>query len=103
MTTSAQMQANHDFQRRQQQRRLIQKTALTLVTGVIVLIFVFPIFYWARLSITPYKYVFTLPPRFDFPQTTRAWWSVVMEGRSYSDVILEEVGNNSGVGGAGTA
>ncbi|MBL8156833.1 MAG: carbohydrate ABC transporter permease, partial [Anaerolineae bacterium] len=76
---------------------------LTLATAVIVLIFVFPIFYWARLSITPYKYVFTIPPRFDFPETTNGWWSVVIGGRSYSDVILEQVGNNTGVGGAGTS
>lgn len=100
--TNAQMQANRLYQQQLHRRKRLQKLGLTLVTGLIVLIFIFPIFYWARLSITPYKYVFTLPPRFDFPQTTTAWWSVVLSGRSYSDVILEEVGNNSGVGGAGT-
>lgn len=100
--TEAQLQVNQDYLRRKHRKEFFVKLGLTLATAVIVLVFIFPIFYWARLSITPYKYVFTLPPRFDFPETTNAWWSVVIGGRSYSDVILEQVGNNTGVGGAGT-
>ncbi len=102
VVTNSQMRENQLFQQRQHRRKFIQKLIVTIVTGFIVLVFIFPIFYWARLSITPYQYVFTIPPRFDFPATTTAWWSVVAGGRSYSDVILEQVGGNSGVGGAGT-
>ncbi len=101
--SEAQLQINRDYLKRKHRTQFIQKLVLTIVTGLVVLVFIFPIFYWARLSITPYKYVFTLPPRFDFPEVTTAWWSVVIGGRSYSDVILEQVGNPSGVGGAGTS
>lgn len=95
-------QANQHYLKRLHRRKALQKALLTLVTGVIILIFLFPIFYWARLSITPYRYVFTIPPRFDFPEITTAWWSVVTGQKSYSDVMLEQVGGNTGVGGAGT-
>jgi multiple sugar transport system permease protein len=101
--SQAEMQANQEYLKRKHRDQFIRKLILTIVTGAIALVFIFPIFYWARLSITPYKYVFTVPPRFDFPETTTAWWSVVIGGRSYSDVILEQVGNPSGVGGAGTS
>lgn len=94
--------ANQDYLKRLHRRKALQKALLTVVTGIIVLIFLFPIFYWARLSITPYRYVFTIPPRFDFPEITTAWWSVVTGQKSYSDVMLEQVGGNTGVGGAGT-
>jgi multiple sugar transport system permease protein len=100
--TEAQREANRRYLVEQHRRHFINKLILTVITGLIVLVFVFPIFYWARLSITPYKYVFTIPPRFDFPETTRVWWSVVIGGRSYSDAMMEEVGNLTGVGGAGT-
>ena len=93
---------NQDYLKRLHRRKALQKALLTVVTAIIVLIFLFPIFYWARLSITPYKYVFTIPPRFDFPEITTAWWSVVTGQKSYSDVMLEQVGGNTGVGGAGT-
>jgi multiple sugar transport system permease protein len=101
--TNEQRQANREYQRRQHRRKFVEKILVTLLTLVIVVVFVFPIFYWARLSITPYKYVFTIPPRFDFPATTTAWWNVVMGQKSYSDVMLEQVGGNTGVGGAGTS
>jgi multiple sugar transport system permease protein len=100
--SDAQREANRQHLRRLHRRQFINKIILTIVSGLIVLAFVFPIFYWARLSIVPYKFVFTVPPRYDIPETTTAWWSVVIGGRSYSDVILEQIGNPSGVGGAGT-
>ncbi len=99
--THQQREANRLYLQQQHRRHFINKLILTVVTAVIVMVFMFPIFYWARLSVTPYKYVFTVPPRFDFPETTTAWWSVVIGGRSYSDVIMEQIGNPSGVGGAG--
>jgi multiple sugar transport system permease protein len=99
--SNAQREANQQYLRQLHRRQFINKLILTIVTAIIVLVFVFPIFYWARLSITPYKYVFTTPPRYDFPEITTAWWSVVVGGRSYSDVIMEQIGNPSGVGGAG--
>jgi multiple sugar transport system permease protein len=92
-----------EVQAAQHRRKFINKIILTVVTGSIVLIFFMPIFMWARLSITPFRYTFTIPPRLDFPETTSAWWSVVWGGRSYQDVILEQAGANSGVGGAGTS
>jgi multiple sugar transport system permease protein len=99
--TDQQREANRLYLQSKHRREFINKLILTLLTGCIVLVFIFPIFYWARLSITPYKYVFTIPPRFDFPETTGVWWSVVAGGRSYSDAMMAEVGNLTGVGGAG--
>jgi multiple sugar transport system permease protein len=99
--TNEQREANRRYLQQQHRRQFINKFILTIITALIVMVFIFPIFYWARLSITPYKFVFTIPPRFDFPEVTTAWWSVVIGGRSYSDVIMEQIGNPSGVGGAG--
>ena len=74
--TEAQREANRRYLVEQHRRHFINKLILTVITGLIVLFFVFPIFYWARLSITPYKYVFTIPPRFDFPEINKVWSSV---------------------------
>jgi multiple sugar transport system permease protein len=92
----------HAFQRRQHRNKFLGKLALTVGTGFIVLLFVLPIYFWARLSITPYRYVFTFPPRLDFPATTDAWWQVITGQRTYREAILEEAGGSAGVGGAGT-
>jgi multiple sugar transport system permease protein len=96
------LEALRRYQRRQHFNQRMGKLGLTLVTGMIILLFVLPIYFWARLSITPYRYVFTFPPRLDFPATTDAWWQVVMGQRTYRDAILEQAGGNAGVGGAGT-
>lgn len=93
----------HQFQRVQARNRLLGKLGLTAVALFITLIFLYPIYAWARLSITPFRYVFVVPPRLDIPETTTAWWSVVAGGRTYREVILEQAGAGSGVGGAGTS
>lgn len=102
-----QSQSNRDelarIQRQHRRNHLLAKLGLTIVSGIIVLIFFFPIFYWARLSIVPYRETFVIPPRVDFASTTTAWWTVVTGGRQYRDVILEQAGANAGVGGAGTS
>jgi multiple sugar transport system permease protein len=105
MTTISDPSAIQDWraaQRRHHRNQRIGKVVLTIVTASIVLLFFFPIFYWARLSITPYRYVFTDPPRLDFPATTLVWWNVVTGRLTYRDAILEQAGANAGVGGAGT-
>ncbi|MCB9450111.1 MAG: carbohydrate ABC transporter permease [Anaerolineaceae bacterium] len=89
--------------RRQRRNRIVGKLVLTVVAACIVFVFFFPIYYWARLSIVPYKDTFVIPPRLDIITTTDAWWSVVMGDRTYRDVILEQAGANAGVGGAGTS
>lgn len=90
------------FQRTQHRNRLMAKFGLTVIAAFITLIFFYPIYAWARLSIVPFRYVFVIPPRVDIPATTTAWWSVVVGGRSYQDVIREQAGSTQGVGGAGT-
>ncbi|MBZ0277061.1 MAG: hypothetical protein K8I60_13005, partial [Anaerolineae bacterium] len=107
MAAVIQSQSNKDelarIQRQHRRTQLLAKLGLTIVSGIIVLIFFFPIFYWARLSIVPYRETFVIPPRVDFASTTTAWWTVVTGGRQYRDVILEQAGANAGVGGAGTS
>lgn len=100
-TPSAVSQDWRRLHQRHERQRFLGKLLLTFVACIIVFLFVFPIFYWFRLSITPFRYVFVLPPRLDFPETTDAWWSVVVGGQSYQDVIRREAGANAGVGGAG--
>jgi multiple sugar transport system permease protein len=92
------------LQKVQHRNRFIARLLLTALTAFVVLIFVFPIFYWFRLSITPYRYVFSLPPRLDFPEVTPAWWRVILGQASYQDTMREQTGTAlaSGVGGGGT-
>jgi multiple sugar transport system permease protein len=82
-------------------KRLLAKAALTLVTGLIVFVFVFPIYFWFSVSVKPFKYIFTLPPQLTFTNLTPAWYSTVIGGRAYADVIREEAGTTSSTGGAG--
>jgi multiple sugar transport system permease protein len=100
-TTQANWRA---VRRRHHRNQFLGKLALTLVSMAVVFVFVFPIFYWFRLSITPYRYVFSLPPRLDFPEITTAWWRVILGQASYQDTMREQTGTAlaAGVGGGGT-
>lgn len=90
------------IQRAQHMRKRLGKLVLTLVTGLIVLIFFFPIYFWLTASVKPFQAIFTVPPRLDIPEFTTSWWSVVIGGRAYAEVVVEEVGATSGTGGGGT-
>src|SRR3954469_842353 len=84
-------------------RKTIIKAILTLVTALILFVFIFPIYFWFSVSVKPFQYIFTLPPQLTFEHPTGSWYSVVLGGRRYSDVIREIASGPSGTGGAGTS
>jgi multiple sugar transport system permease protein len=83
-------------------RQFFARAVITLATAFIVAIFMFPIYFWFGASIKPREYIFQMPPHLTFEVTTNAWWSVVIGGRSYQDVIREQQGAVSGTGGGGS-
>jgi multiple sugar transport system permease protein len=102
-TSSSPLKDWRDQQRRHHRNQRLSKLALTLITALIVLIFIFPICFWFSVSVKPFRYIFTLPPHLTFPpnEITGAWYSTVIGGRPYADVIRAEVGTTSSTGGAG--
>jgi len=71
------------------------RTALAvLLTGG----FIFPIFFWFTASLKPFGLIFTLPPVFIF-QPTLNWYSVVLGGVSYNDLMLKLTGALTSTGG----
>jgi multiple sugar transport system permease protein len=70
----------------------------TLVTILVIAIFIFPIFWWFLASFKPFGLIFTLPPVFFFQPTLR-WYSVVLAGESYNKVMLELTGALTSTGG----
>ncbi|NDJ62399.1 MAG: carbohydrate ABC transporter permease [Chloroflexi bacterium] len=88
----------------QQRRQRIRKALLTAATLVIVLIFLYPIYFWITASVRPFQEIFAVPPQIAITETTDAWWSVVIGGRSYADVVREQAGAAAtATGGAGTS
>jgi multiple sugar transport system permease protein len=79
-------------------RHLIGKALTTLLSVAIVLIFFFPIYFWAMASLKPFTEIFRLPPSFFF-QPTLAWYSVVLGGVDYTQVELQQTGAITGTGG----
>lgn len=72
--------------------------ARTLLTVLVVAIFIFPIYWWFLASFKPFGLIFTLPPVFFFEPTLR-WYSVVLGGESYNKVMLELTGALTSTGG----
>lgn len=70
----------------------------TLLCIAIVAVFFFPIFWWILSSFKPFGAIFALPPVFFF-QPTGAWYSVVLGGISYNDIMLSLTGALSSTGG----
>jgi multiple sugar transport system permease protein len=70
----------------------------TLVAVVLTGIFIFPIFFWFTASLKPFGLIFTLPPVFIF-QPTLNWYSVVLGGVSYNDLMLKLTGALTSTGG----
>ncbi|MBL8119601.1 MAG: carbohydrate ABC transporter permease [Anaerolineae bacterium] len=101
--TPAERQNWHAVQAAQHRRQRINKLLLTIVTGAILLVFVYPIYFWVTASVRPYREIFTMPPPLAIYQPTGSWWSVVIGGRPYLEVVQEVAGANAGTGGAGTA
>jgi multiple sugar transport system permease protein len=94
-----------DWKRQQQlahRKKFLTRLVLTIATGFVVLIFFYPIWFWFGVSIKPRSEVFTLPPSLTINTFTPAWWSVVIGGRPYAEVIREQQGTVSGTGGAGS-
>jgi multiple sugar transport system permease protein len=92
-------------QQAQHRRRLVGRVLLTLVTAMIVVVFVYPVFFWITASIRPFREIFTMPPPLTVSEPTGAWYSVVIGGRRYTDVLQEQLGTMTagGTGGAGTS
>ncbi|MEZ4671591.1 MAG: carbohydrate ABC transporter permease [Anaerolineae bacterium] len=84
-------------------RQTINRIILTIITAAIILVFVYPVYFWMSASIRPTREIFSLPPPFLIYEPTGAYWSVVVLGRPYLEVLREIAGANSGTGGAGTA
>jgi multiple sugar transport system permease protein len=92
----------HIGQRRIHQRAFIQKAILTVITLAIVFVFIFPIWFWLTASVKPFQEIFTYPPNLLNFQPIDSWWSVVIGGRDYFQVVREVAGATAGTGGGGT-
>ncbi len=90
-----------EIQRGQHRRQFINKILLTIATAMIVMVFIYPIYFWITASFRPFREIFTLPPPVGITEPTGVWWSVVIGGRDYIQV-QQEIGGNRGTGGAGT-
>lgn len=94
---------NWQLIRQQQHRRqFINRLLLTLLTGAIVFIFIYPIWFWIAASFKSFTDIFTIPPALLGFDVTTTWWSSVIGGRPYLEVMQEAVGGNAGTGGGGT-
>jgi multiple sugar transport system permease protein len=92
-----------EIQAAQHRKQLISKIALTIVTGIIVLIFFFPVYFWLTASFKPFWAIYASPPELGFPGFTLSWWSTVIGGAPYAEIIRAEAGGTAGTGGGGTA
>jgi multiple sugar transport system permease protein len=88
--------------RAQHRQQFISRLLLTLLTGAIVFVFIFPIWFWFSASFKTFEEIFNLPPKLLGFATTDTWWSVVIGGRPYVEAVREAVGATAGTGGAGT-
>jgi multiple sugar transport system permease protein len=89
-------------QRQQHRRQFLNRVLLTLVTGAIVFVFFFPIWFWVTNSFKTFSGIFQKPPQLIGFETIGSWWSTVIGGRPYLEVVQETVGANAGTGGGGT-
>ncbi|MCC6615433.1 MAG: carbohydrate ABC transporter permease [Anaerolineae bacterium] len=90
------------IQRQQHRRQFLNRLLLTIVTGVIVFIFFYPIWFWVTASFKTFTGIFQMPPQLLGFEAIGSWWSTVIGGRSYLEVVHETVGANAGTGGGGT-
>ena len=84
-------------------RRLIRWLDLgawlrTLVAILLTAIFFFPILFWFTASLKPFGLIFTLPPVFIFTPTLD-WYTVVLGGVSYNQMMLDLTGALTSTGG----
>lgn len=70
----------------------------TIVMVFIIVIFIFPIFWWFLASFKPFGAIFALPPVFIFKPTLN-WYSVVLGGVSYNEMMLRLTGALTSTGG----
>lgn len=89
--------------RAHQRNEFLRKLLLTMVTMIVVGIFVFPIYWWITSSFKEFQYFFQSPPHItlEAEATTFTWWRVVVGGQDYGEV-LESLGGRRGTGGGGT-
>jgi multiple sugar transport system permease protein len=83
-------------------QQFISRLLLTIVTGAIVFVFIFPIWFWFTASFKTFSGIFQMPPQLIGFDTTDTWWSVVIGGRPYVEAVREAVGATAGTGGGGT-
>jgi len=72
----------------------LRTVAIVFIVGV----FIFPIFFWFLASLKPFGLIFTLPPVFFF-EPTFTWYSVVLGGVPYNQVMLDLTGALTSTGG----
>ena len=78
-----------------------QRVARAVVAWMVVLVFVFPIFWWGLTSIKPFQAIFSAEPIFfDFAPVTTSY-EVVLLGRSRESVELAQTGMIGGRSGGG--
>lgn len=91
-----------NIRQQQHRRQFINRVWLTIATAAIVFVFIYPIWFWITASFKSFEDIFAMPPAlFGFDVTT-TWWSSVIGGRPYLEVMQEAVGANAGTGGGGT-
>jgi multiple sugar transport system permease protein len=93
-TGSSQAMKRRRLMKRLDLGALVRTVAAVLITGV----FCFPIFFWFLASLKPFGLIFTLPPVFFFRPTLN-WYSVVLGGVSYNDLMLKLTGALTSTGG----
>jgi multiple sugar transport system permease protein len=94
---------NWKLLRQQQHRRqFINRLLLTIATAAIVFVFIYPIWFWITASFKSFSDIFAMPPALLGFDVTTTWWSSVIGGRPYLEVMQEAVGGNAGTGGGGT-
>jgi multiple sugar transport system permease protein len=72
----------------------------TIIVFLVTALFFAPIFLWALASLKPFTLIFQLPPVLIF-QPIGDWYSAVLGGVNFNDIILKQVGSVSGTGGGG--
>jgi multiple sugar transport system permease protein len=90
------------MRRAHHRQQFISRLLLTIVTGAIVFVFIFPIWFWFTASFKTFSGIFQMPPQLIGFDTTDTWWSVVIGGRPYVEAVREAVGATAGTGGGGT-
>ena len=81
-STNQTLQDWKSVQNAHHRRQLINRIILTIITSMIMVIFLYPVYFWITASLRPTREIFTLPPPLLLKEPTSSYWSVVIGGRS---------------------